>query len=292
MPTTGVAFDQIVDRKSDNAYSGYFDPVEKNQIVKEATILHIDFLFGTNDKARIRDDLFSLFKTGTPIIPINNTVNLVSGITDYNHFMDGLADMVDDFTNISRTGLNIVAASNTATSPIKVTFDKELNLRSGEKVRISGVVGKTGCNGIRYVLMLNTTQAFLYSDPKLLVPVIDLVPYISGGTVSRIVSTWVQENDQKTAKLAEASLYYTKFEVANGLLKILPLDIVCENILIDYISKPTVFIDVTDNVIDLELQYSLRCINDIANKVCELMGYSDRDVPLSQESQEQLLRQP
>lgn len=286
MPTTGVDFNYKIDVKSDRAFSGYYNDTKKNSIIKEATILHLDSLFATNDRTRIEDDLFALTHTNAAFTPVNNTVSLRTGITDYNHYLNGKVDMIEDMDMV------IIGATGTLSSPIKIIFDKELNLRTGDQLIISGVLGKTGCNGVRYIEMLNKTQAYLFSDPRLMVAVQDFSPYINGGTIQRIQSNWLQKNDQKTARLATPSLYYPKYEIANGVLKILPLDIICQTAYIDYEAIPSAFIDVTNNLINYELQYSIRCLDDIANKVCELMGYDSRDTALAQSSQIQLIQQP
>lgn len=280
MATTGVDFNKIVDRKSDRAYSNYFNTAKKNEIAKEAVIVYEDLLYATNDRGRIRDELFSLVKTDVTFPLSSNTISLTTGITDYNHFLEGRVSMQQE--------LDLAITGASKTSPIRLTFNKKGNLRSGDKLKIAGVLGTTTANRIRYIKMVNSLQGDLYTDYKLTIPVAGHVTYISGGTVIRYVDSYLQPNDQKTAKLGQPSLYYPKYEVANGLFKVLPLNTPCDSVVMDYLSKPTVFIDVLDNTIDLELSYSLRMIDNLADMVCKLMGESSRDNPLVQNSEMQL----
>ena len=286
MPLFGTDLDKIIDTKTDRSFSAYFNNTKKNQILQESVIDHIDLLYATNDKGRIRDDLFSLNRTGVSFPVTNNTVSLTTAITDYDHFMDGLVSMVEDMN------LTVVGATIKYLKPVIVKFNRILNLRTGDKLNFSGVLGTTEINGIRYINMINSTQGELFTDAKLTIPVTSNNAYISGGTVQRYVDNWVQENNQKTAALGRPSLYYPKYEIANGLLKIKPLEITCAAILVDYIAKPTVFPDVTNSAIDLLLTYSNRFVYDIADTVAQKMGFDSRDSGLVQNSTAQLIQQP
>lgn len=291
MPTTGVDFDKIIDWKGGRNYSGYFSPAQKNATIKEATILYTDLLFATNDKQRIEDELFGLKRTETLLTPVANqlylypqTVPAPNTVPDYNHLLDLFVYQIEPIK------ANVTAA--TATSPIKVTLSRQTNLRTGDRIKISGVVGNIACNGIRYIEMINQTQCKLYSDVNLTVPVVGNFPYVSGGTIERYVGTYAQNSRQKTAALAKAKLYFPKYEIANGYLKILPKNIQVFSVVLDYISNPSTFIDVTNSTINLELTYSYRYITNLANEVNRLLGMDSRDLPLTMQSQAEIIQQP
>lgn len=285
MPTTGVNFDKLLDDKSGRNYSSFFPAVKKNRLVKEATIKYIDLLYATNDRQRIRDDLFSLTMTGVPFNLTANSISLTTGISDYDHLLDVLPSFLQSL-NYTITG-----ASNT--TPVIITLSTaNNNLRTGEKVNISGITGNVIANGDRYIRKRNKTTAALYSDAALTVPIIGSGAYISGGTIKRYVTVWAQDYSQKRSKLGEATVYYPKYEVANGLLKLHPQNVPCGTISLDYVRKPTTFIDVTNAVTDLELTYSYRMITNIADETVRLMGMESRDPMLQQNEQAEIIQQP
>lgn len=291
MPTTGVDFDKIIDWKGGRNYSAYFPPTQKNATIKEATIKYIDFLYATNDKQRIADELFGLYKTESVFTPVLNQLYLnpqtpgqPNTVTDYDHIVDLFVYQVED--------LAIYITDTTIASPIKVTFNREANLRTGDQLKITGVLGNIAANGIRYINMVNKTQCLLYTDPKLTNPVTGNFPYGGGGTAQRYVGSWAQNARQKTSSLGSPALFYPQFEAANGFLKILPKSIAVSSVVMDYVSKPTVFIDVANNVVDLELTYSYRCITGIAEETNRLLGRDSRDKPLENQSQSEIMLQP
>lgn len=280
MPITGVDFRRLVDIKTDFAYSGYYDDAKMNSIIQEATVAWSDNLFATNDRQRIKDDLFSLYKTNAPFTPVANKVNLVTGIADYNH----LIQLKAFFQQL----LTCSVSDCSKTSPIKVTIEGANNLRTGEQVLIAGVLGTTTANGYAYIKKINSAQITLYSDVDLAIPKAGYVTYISGGTIKKIVGNWTEAYDQKTSILGLATVDDPKHEVADGFLKLYPDNVVCQSINIDYVAKPTVFIDVTDNTIDLLTVYSNRFINDLVSKTSELMSDDDRDLLQGQIAQKEL----
>lgn len=284
MATTGADFSRILDDKGGRNYSAYFSDAKKNRIVKEATIKYIDLLYATNDRQRIKDELFALYKTVVAITPIGNLVDLIAGISDYDHLIQ--------LKSYFRQPLTATVSGASNASPIKLTISGTHNIRTGEQLLIAGVLGNTGANGYRFTRMINSTQGYLYSDSLMTVPVVGTGTYSSGGTLQRIVGQWMELYSQKTSALDIPDVYNPKYEVANGYLKLYPTDQVCETIHLDYISKPQTFIDVANNVTDLEATYSLRFIYNLADETCRLMGMESRDVVLQQNEQSELVAQP
>lgn len=278
MATTGVGFNAIVDNKSDRSFSQYFSTAKKNMMIAEATIILIDKLIATNDRQRIKDELFSLYWTNIQVTPVNNQISLINQLLNYHSLMDLKVFMTEYISQ------PITAAS--IGSPIKCTIaaTPQNNLRTGDYISISGVLGNTLANGNRYISMINKTQFNLYADAKLTIPITGFLPYTSGGIIKRYVVSWTQDATQKTSKLGEPSLYYPDHEIANAVIKILPQDVPCSVAYIDFVSKPANFIDVADNTYNIELDYSLRMIDNLADEVCLLMANSSRDGGLQQNS--------
>lgn len=290
MPLTGTDFDRMIDIKSDNAYSGYFDSAKKNVIIAEAINKAIDFKVAGNDRIQIQDDLFGIFKSNVVYTPSSNTVSLVSGgagISDYFHMMNVKCQFI-----VPLTGNYILQALSG--SPIQITLYKESNLRTGENVVISGVTTNTNTNGSRYLYMLNPKRFRLYSDINLLTPVPSNGIYNgNSGVISRVVYNYAKDlkSSRKFSTLNAPTIDNPFYEIADSVVKVYPLTYVCSEVTVDYISLPT-YIDVDDAVTDLYATYSPRFIDFIADETCRLMGMSTRDSELQAGEQSEMINQP
>jgi len=275
MPLTGQDFDRIIDLKSDNAYSGYFDNAKKNRIIAEATNKAIDLKIATNDRIQTESDLFGIYKSNIIYTPITNTISLIlggAGIADYFRMMNLKAQFI-----VPLTGNYISEALNS--TPIRITLNKKSNLRSKENVIVSGVTVNTNANGTRYVKMVNPSKYSLYSDVNLLNPIASNGLYTGTvGTISRVVYNSAKDmhSNRKFSKLNEPTVHNPKFEIANGLVKVYPLTWVCSEVTVDYISTPT-YVDVDEGTIDLLQTYSSRFIYFLADEVVKLFGEQSRD---------------
>lgn len=288
---TGQEFGIELDRKTDRAFSAYFDP-DKNGIILEALIKAIELSYPDATAEKNTDQLFSLIRTNVPYTPVSNQVNLITGITDYYHLLALKAKFQFPYNT------QITGASNA--TPVVITVNRLLNLRDGDLVLIGGIIGNTSANGERYVKLLyedhvNKVYAYqLFQDEKLFIPITPSGTYVSGGTIKRIIwKNWSKKKNsyRKISHLGQPTASNSFFEIADGNLKMLPDTEVCSEIRLDYIKKPTVLIDYQDNVIDLEITYPLRFLYLIADETAKLMGMSSRDGILIQNSIEEI-RQP
>lgn len=283
MPLTGQDFDRIIDLKSDNAYSGYFDNAKKNRIIREATNKAIDFKIASNDRIQVESDLFGIYKSEAVFTPTSNTLSLIlagSGITDYFRMMNVWAKFVVPFSGIYITN----AAAN---SPLLITLSNDVNLATGEQVVISGVTTNTNTNGTRYVKKISPKKYQLYSDVNLLTPIVGNGVYAgTTGSISRVIYNHCKDyhSNRKGSMLNKPDLRNPRFELADTVMKIYPLTFACSEVKVDYVSTP-VYIDVNDGTIDLYETYATRFIDLLADFVCREMGMSDRDTELANNSQ-------
>ena len=287
MPLYGTEFNNIIDLKVDQAYTGYFSSGKKNRIIQEAINKAIEVKVATNDRIQVQDDLFGIFKTNSIFTPTTNTLDLIVGgaaMTDYHHVMNVKAKYVVAFT-----GVSVISA--TATNPLRITLSSEVNLRDGEGVVISGVNAQA--NGTRYVKRYKNDLFGLYADARLTTPIVGVSSFTGTGSISRIIynDAFDMKSNRKFSELNEPTVNDPYFEVANTVMKIYPLDQVCSEVMIDYISVP-VYIDVTNNTTDLLGIYSLRFIYFIADETARLMGMSMRDDMLIMQSQSEITNQP
>jgi hypothetical protein len=286
MPIFGTDFNNILDLKTDQAYTGYFTTAKKNRFVREATNKGVELKVATNDRIQVQDDLFGIFKTNATFTPTSNTLDLIpggAGMTDYHHVMNVKAQY------IMPLGVNITSA--TATTPIRITLAGEVNLRNGEAVQIASVNAQA--NGTRYVKRLRNDLFELYSDKYLITPIVGVTAFSGTGLINRIIynDAYDMKSNRKFSNLNAPSVYDPYYEIANTVMKIYPIDLTCTQITMDYVSIP-VYIDVTNASTDLLTIYSERFIYFIADETARLMAMSMRDDNLMIQSQSEITNQP
>jgi hypothetical protein len=286
MPLYGTDFDKIIDLKSDNAYSPYFDNTKKNRIIREATNKAISAKIAENDRTAISDDLFGIYKPNTVVTPSSNTVSLIlggSGIADYFQIMNLQVKFV-----IPLTGNFISQALNT--TPLRIELNKASNLRTKEQVLIAGVTTNTNANGTRYVKMITPRRYQLYSDENLLTAISGNGLYNgSSGSISQVIYNYAKplHSNRKFSVLNEPDVHNPFYEIGNGVLTAYPLSWPSTEFTVDYVSTPT-YIDVTDSTTDLLTTYSSRFIDYLADMTCLEMAFSSRDTELANESTAQI----
>lgn len=274
---TGAELSSYISTKVDKAYSDYWVPVKRNAIILEAMIKGEEDKYADLTNQKITDQLFTLIRTSVAYTPVNNEVDLITGITDYLH----LLAMQPRFS--VPLNVNITSASNT--TPIVITINKLTNLRDGDMVDIAGVSGNTAANGTRFVKQIYADYVYnkfafaLYSDAKLTQGISGNGVYVSGGSMSRIFLNWVKKKNsyRKYSIFGIPTVNDPYYEIADGKLKILPLTETCTSISIDYLKKPTVIVDVNDAVIDLEITYPLSYLYFLADETAKLMAIYSRD---------------
>lgn len=286
MPIYGTDFNNILDLKTDQAYTGYFTTAKKNRFIREATNKGVELKVATNDRIQVQDDLFGIFKTNAVFTPTTNTLDLIPGgvaMTDYHHVMNVKAQY------IMPLGVSIVSA--TATTPLRITLAGDVNLRNGEAVQIGGVNAQA--NGFKYVKRLRNDLFELYSDKYLLNPVVGITSFTGTGSINRVIynDAYDMKSNRKFSNLNAPSVYDPYYEIANTVMKIYPIDLVCTQITMDYVSIP-VYIDVADSTTDLLTIYSERFIYFIADESARLMAMSMRDDNLMMQSQSEITNQP
>ena len=260
----------MIDQKSDYAYTGYFDDAKKNRFIKEATHKGINFQVMTNDRITIQSNLFGIYKSEAPFTPVSNTLDLrlgSAGVSDYYQMMNVQMRFVRILNGISITG-----ASNT--SPIRLELSANTNLSNQEQVIVAGVNGNTNANGTRYVERLRPNRVALYLDENLYTPIAGNGLFTtSNATISRVIYNHGKDfhSGRKFSKLNAPTVHNPFYELADGLLKIYPLNEVCSQVKLDYVSLP-VYIDVTDNALDLEQTYSVRFLNLLADETIKMMS--------------------
>lgn len=289
MALTGQDFDEQVEIKTDRAYSDYFDPAKRQDIYKEALIVGARRMIAKQDKTETRDDLFSLVKTNVVQALTNNSVSLIvggAGIADYLDVIEMKAKF-EDF-------IDAVVLGATNTTPIKLSYIKRNNLRTGELINTTGATANTNVNGSRYVKVMTDKLVYLYSDVNLRNPVAGNGIYAGAAISQRFQYHLAKELKlaEKYLRLNEANINNPFYELSNTDLILHPLDRVCIEVTIDYYKYPTVFIDPNDNIIDLLASYGHNFMFLVMDVASELMGEYSRDTELAMDSEKRIMTQP
>jgi hypothetical protein len=237
---------------------------------------------------------FTIAYTGTGTYTANSaTITYANMIADYWHVLSIRPYFEKQIYNLSVTNA-------TNATPIVLTLSQYNQLRTGDKIVVSGIVGSpapppsNNANGTFYIKVLNNFKIALYSDQDLQVPVAGNKNYVSGGIVSK--TYW---NDAKPyLPRTKISVLNTptpdkpRFENAERFIKIYPLNVTCPKIEIDYVRQPDVFIDVADDVIDLTAYYPEKFLFHLTDVAAQMFAMPTRDPELNRMSSQQIQENP
>ena len=189
---------------------------------------------------------------------------------------------------------DVVPVSNSYESPIRIKNQNISSLRSGEQIVTSGFP-IAGVNGTFYAKVINTKYFDLYLDAELSVPSVAVTAGSAvGGVVSKVYefSTMPVFSDRKIDPFADFDIRNPGVEFANKQIKVYPLNRVCTALTMDYMKIPETFIDVNDNVIDLELIYPTKLLYRIIAEAALLYSSPSRDQLLQKDMQVEILQNP
>lgn len=179
---------------------------------------------------------------------------------------------------------NIVVSDASNTTPIKIKLNSRNNIRTGEQITISGVLGNTDANGIFFVKSLNDFSISLYADINFQTPIAGNGNYISGGILKRTVYNYAVPltSDMKIGVLNIPTVVDPYFEIADNQIKLYPLTENCVESTVDYIRQPNVIIDVADNAIDLTTYYPEKFLFAMVDEASVIFAELSRDLELAQ----------
>ena len=279
---TGVDLLAYLSEKVQQSWSGILETAPTNRLIQQALYQAIENKYRGLAEQRQFDNITSVIKTEQLVVPVANQVTLTVGtglIPDYNHLLSLRAK----FT----APLYVTLSGATNASPIVITTNKRNNIRTGDNIEISGVIGNTAANGVFFPVKISDFRYQLFSDAAHQVPVVGNGAYISGGTISRVYynGARIYRSDEKIGTLATPTVDYPKFETVQNVIKLYPSNQVCQEITVDYITTLAVIPDVTDNVIDLELTYSYQFLMYLVSVAAEIFSgeVKDREQQQTQE---------
>lgn len=227
--------------------------------------------------------------TGSPSVTVINEFTFSIASVAIGTFQSGsvvTTDMVQDYMHLfsvraayifeNEDEINSVAATP---SKIEITLQKRSQLRDGNKITISGVVGANGMNGERYVKQIGTRRYRLYNDQELLSPVVATSAYISGGVITstKINSCFQLKPDQYVQKVDSPTKRFPRYQMADNAIIIEPKSNL-QYVEMDYIKLPPFEIDPLNNETDLLLYYSQEFIEYLVDFTARLFDLDTKNV--------------
>lgn len=283
MAFTGVKYNKYFDFITDHAYSNFYDLAKKTLNVERALYNYINQQIENEDLQKVNDELYTVVTTEKEFPMVQNKISIGPigpGISDYYRLKNVSAHFIDYFS--------AVIIATTSMGPLEVTLSEPINWRNGERMMF--VMNNT--NGFRYIEKTGRTTAKLFFDKKLRQPVPAITPLVGTGSIGReyynVAKPYI--SGQKTAKSHTPTVRTPKYEMADGFLKIYPIDVVCDKIKADYYKKPRIPV-LTDDVYDLLQDCNALFWFSLAEKQAELMSLPIKDLQLRAGMQQELLTQ-
>lgn len=161
-----------------------------------------------------------------------------------------------------------------------INLTKRSSLRDGDMVTISGVLGATSMNGVRYVNRIGAKKYQLYTDASLNTPLTANAAYVSGGDIYNTYTNAcfeIKPDMETVQKVDEPSAKFPRYQMGENALILLPQTGI-QSISMDYIKTPPYDVDSTNNVTDLELFYSREFINFWIDFSARLFALNTKDM--------------
>lgn len=178
-----------------------------------------------------------------------------------------------------------INVSSVTTSGNFVTYNTSSahTLVAGDTVTTNGF-GGTGFNITANVYSVPSTTSFVLNIATIGTPGTGTVNYNkassnSGGVVKKIYYRYAtpMPSDQKIQVLEPAAPSAPKFEMAENSISIMPFNRTCTEAKIDYLTKPKVFVDPTNNILDLETIYPAKFLYRVISEAVVLYSSPTRD---------------
>lgn len=290
MATTGQDLWLYTQNIIDKDYSDWISTPKANRLFKSALFNVIEQKLVSMDSQKIYDELNSLLITNFSPTVISNQITKSTAFTAPNEYMRLMTikvKMRDPYIqNISITALT--------TATMTVTFNKKMPFANGTLIHMNGTLTSVAGNSLFYVKKLSDKKFRMYLDPGLYTQAV----YLSGSIGSCQPSLVHEEycvpyiSDKKINKLGVPIGYEPMYEDASDVINIYPTTSVCLSASVDFVRKPVQYIDVTNNVIDLEQTYPIKFLYAVANEFSNIFAASTRDQELYRSSENEIVQNP
>jgi hypothetical protein len=183
-------------------------------------------------------------------------------VTDYMRFLSAKATCEEKLSDV-------YVSNATNASPIVVTLSVPTKIRTGMKIKLSGINGNTASNGTFYPKQLSDKKYELYTDAEFLSPTTAAGDFLASPS-SVVYAIWEnyctpQFSSRKISSMSSDSPARPMYMDSSVSISILAGGSSCTDLLIDYVRIPPVEIDVSDTVVDLTLIYPQKFLYSIAD---------------------------
>ena len=290
MATTGQGLWLYTQNIIDKDYSDWISTAKANRLFQAALYNVIEQKLASMDSQKIYDELNSLLVTNFSAAVTSNTITKSTAFVAPNEYMR-LMTMKVRMSDPYIQGLTISAIN---TSTMTVTFNKKVPFANGTLINTNGTLTSAGANSLFYVKKLADKKFRLYTDSGLYNQAVYQAGALGPWQISLVHEEYCVPyiSDKKINKLGDPKGYEPMYEDAVGVIKIYPATSTCLSTSVDFIRKPVVFIDVTNNAIDLELTYPIKFLYAIANEFSNIFAASTRDQELYRSSENEIVQNP
>jgi len=195
-------------------------------------------------------------------------------VSDYMHMLSIMCRGVD-----ARPGVTVGSITTGATS--KLSFNILTDLRDGDRVVLTGVLGVVGLpsSGV-YVKRLNRFTYALFSDQDLNTALVTSGTYQGGGVAKRSSyrSGSYYMPDRDISDLSKPNLNVPGVRLSENYMRILPDSVVFDEVKIDYVRVPPVRIDLSNASIRLENYYTERFLGRVIDEAVKSLYEMAREV--------------
>jgi hypothetical protein len=185
-------------------------------------------------------------------------------------------------------------------TPVVIEFFRPVKLRSKDYLHAGGFQNLQTDTGFRVVKQISEFKYELYLPPpkppaNFNTPVtLSQADAESIGEIKRVAINWAKylQSDRRISKSGEPSIDEPRFNQHKNFILMHPQRAVSRAVSVDYIRKPEVVIDVTDNVRDLNLFYSETLLNRLTDEAVKMFYQEVRDPNQYQIADREMLDNP
>jgi len=232
----------------------------------------------------------------TTVVGVPVTQNMGSVISedvmleDYLHLLAMKIDLYSD----SYDELETVYKAYTGT-PGVFEFFRPTNIRSGDKI-YGTIIANPPTAGAAYFKQISEFKYEVYSDSSLSTPVLftNLPSPLPNTTLSKVHSNWGKylQSDRRISKSGQPTVDDPRFNQHKNFFLIHPQSATTLSVSVDYVRKPEVVIDVTNNDSNLDLFYSETLLNRLTDEAVKMFYQEVRDPNQYQVADREMIDNP
>jgi hypothetical protein len=227
------------------------------------------------------------------IVTVAQTTGYRSMLGDYLHVLAIEAYMYDTDDSV-----NLYKAYGG--TPAVIEFFRPIKLRTKDYLHAAIFQNSPTDTGFAIVKQISEFKYELYRPPSappsnLNTPItLSQADAESIGEIKQVEINWAKylQSDRRISKSGEPSIDEPRFNQHKNFILMHPQGAVCRAVSVDYIRKPEVVIDVTDNVRDLSLFYSETLLNRLTDEAVKMFYQEVRDPNQYQVADREMLDNP